>query len=109
MFIFVVVCDCSIGNQIVVFRAYLQYPIIATWAQHDLSIKEVAMNVFYFLFGLACMATYVVMFYELMIENYIGAIIVMCVVCGMSIWTSTWYKLIIMQNIKCALNTYYGL
>lgn len=91
------------------FRAYLQYPIIATWAQHDLSTKEVVMNVFYFLFGLACIGTYVVMFYELFIENYIGAIIVTCVVCGLSMWTSAWYKLIIMQNIKRALKTYSGL
>lgn len=87
------------------FRAYLQYPVIATWAQHDLSTKEVVMNVMYFLFGLMCLATYVIMFYELFIENYIGAIITTCVVCGMSMFTSLWYKLIIMQNIKRAIKT----
>jgi hypothetical protein len=88
------------------FRAYLQYPVIATWGQHDLSTKEVVMNVFYFLFGLACLATYVVMFYELITENYIGAIIVTCIVCCLAMWTSLWYKMIIMQNIKRALKTY---
>lgn len=88
------------------FRAYLQFPVIATWGLHDLTHSEVAMNVFYFLFGLSCFVAYIVMFYELFIENYIGAIVTTCVVCGLAMWTSAWYKLIIMQNIKRAISTY---
>lgn len=86
------------------FRGYLQQPVIALWTQHELSALDITMNVFYYIFGLACFGTYIVMFYELMIENYVGAIITTCVVCGLCVWTSLWYKLIIMNNIKHAIN-----
>jgi hypothetical protein len=88
------------------FRAYLQYPIIATWNQHEVTTLEKAMNVIHIVLCLGCLVLYVVMFNEIKNENFSGAIIATCCLAGLTLLTSAWYKLVIMNNIRRAIDVY---
>jgi hypothetical protein len=96
----------ALATRIWFFRAYLQYPVIALWQQHDLYTGDIVLNVVYFLLGMGCFAVYIVMCYELFMQNYTGAIIATCVVCGLSVITAAWYKWIMMRNIRRAIDSY---